>query len=194
MSARFLLRDNLSPRTPLGDRAMTSSTEYCLRISRAPQLAAVLISLVFPATWILERLGILDVGGIAESSAWTLFVFGFACPVCILLLYLAWRRDPIIEVSGDTIYLRHVTLPWRTTNLSVSEIESVIADWIPRTSRCRLKLHVTRPCFDRECRKSRWLRGKDGSLTMDLNNAEDNPDQVAMALNLLLSQKRKSAV
>ncbi len=173
---------------------MASSDDYCLRLSRMPLLAASLIASVFPAVWLLERFGVIDKIGLAWLTSWTLFVFGFVCPVSMFLLYLAWRHDPVILISGGTVSLRHVTWPWKTTSLSMSEVDWVETDWDPQdeTSPCSLKIYVPPSCFDRECRRSPWLCGEEGFLTVLLDNTEESPDKVATTINLLLSQTKNN--
>ncbi len=152
----------------------------------------ILIALIFPATWILERSALLDVQGIAWNPLWTVFVFGFVWPFSLFLLFLAWRRYPIICLTDNTLFLRHVTLPWKTAKLSTNEVDWVVADWEPDSSHCCLKIKVSPSCFDRERVVSPWLRGEAGFLTMQLNNAEKTPDEVAAALNFLMSQSEKT--
>jgi len=171
---------------------MAPSNNYCLRLERAPLVFGIVIASVFPGTWFLERFGVLDVGGIAWNHFWTVFVLGFVSPFCLLLLYLLWLRPPIICLSDNKLLLRHVTIPWRNTELLVTDVNWVVADWEPDTSYCFLKIKVTPSCFHRECLRNRWLHGKDGFLKMSLNNAEETPDEVAMKLNVLLSHSEKS--
>jgi len=177
---------------PLDAQEMDPSTEYCLRLSRAPLIVGIVIALVFPATWFLERFALLDVNGIAWNPVWTTFVFGFVCPFSLLLLYMVWRHHPIIRVSDSAVFLRHVTLPWKTTEFSTTEVNCVLADWEPNTSHCCLQIKVSRSCFDRESVRNPWLCGKDGFLTMRVNNTEETPDQVATTLNFLLSDSEKT--
>ena len=103
-------------------KAMPVSTDYCLCVPRGPHVVGLLIGSVFLATWLLERFGVIDLGGLAFVGAWTLFVFGFVFPVCLLLLYLTLTREPIIKIAEDNICLRHVGLPWKSAVLSASEI------------------------------------------------------------------------
>lgn len=170
---------------------MAPSSDYCLRLARGPLVFGIVIASVFPATWLLERFGLLDVSGIAWNRLWTVFVFGFVSPVCLLLLYLLWSRPPIIRLADNKLFLRHVTIPWHNTELPIADVNWVVADWEPETSYCFLKIKVTPSCFHRECHRSRWLHGRDGFLKMPLNNAEETPDQVAMTLNFLLSHAEK---
>lgn len=172
---------------------MVSSRDYCLRPARTPHIVGFVIGSIFPATWLLERLDILNVGRIAWHPLWTLFVFGFVCPVCLLLLYIAWRRDPVILLSGDSVCLRHVALPWRTAKLSLPEIHWVTADWYPNSSHCCLKMNVDPSCFERTRRQNSWLCRKDGFLTLYLNNTEETPDQVAATVNCILSESQRLA-
>jgi hypothetical protein len=171
---------------------MSHSSAYCLRLAREPLVFGIVIALVFPTTWLLERFGLLDVSGIAWNRLWTVFVFGFVSPFCVLLLYLFWSHPPILRLCDNKLFLRHVTIPWHNTELPLADVKWVVVDWEPNTSYCFLKIKVTPSCFHRECLRNRWLHGKDGFLKTPLNNAEETPDQVAMRLNVLLSHSEKS--
>ncbi len=154
--------------------------------------AAGVMVAVFPATWILERLQLLDVQGLAWNGYWTLFVWGFTFPFFLLMVSVTWINPPIILVQAGRMTLRHPTLYWKAVTISTADVQWADFDpgWAREEAPCQVRLLVSSECYERLSKQSRWICGNVNWLAHDVANCTENPDQIAANINRLISKRR----